>query len=76
MNFWEGFWQLPTWFSMSFLAVLEFGILFVVWELAHRKMSITKEGITFDRLSTRRGILWQWFKNRSQKKEKIKVTDI
>jgi len=76
MNFWEGFWQLPIWFTMGFLSILEFGILFVVWELAHRKMSITKEGITFDRLSTIRGILWQWFKNRSQKKDKIKVTDI
>lgn len=69
-GFWAGFWMLPEIYIMIWLSFAQFGILFVIWELAHRKMSITKEGVTFDRLSTRRGIIWQWITARKGKKRK------
>lgn len=74
-GFWAGFWLLPQVYIMIWLGFLQFGFLFVIWELAHRKMSISKEGITFDRLSTRRGLWWHLIKSRQTQKAKIPITD-
>lgn len=72
-GFWAGFWLLPPVYVMIWLGFTQFGILFVIWELAHRKMSINKDGVTFDRLSVRRGVIWQWITTRRKKKVKKKA---
>lgn len=71
-GFWAGFWLLPPLYIMIWLGFVQFGLLFIIWELAHRKMTISKDGVTFDRLSTRRGIIWQWMTMRSKKRAKRK----
>lgn len=77
MNFWEGFYTLPEWFIMLFLSFLLLGILFVLYELSNRKMKISKEGITFDRMKEKKPFLLQWAEFRAKnKKEKIKVEDL
>jgi len=75
-SFWIGFWQLPLWFKVLYLGIAQFGILFVLWELAHRKMHISKEGVTFDRLSTRRGLLWQLINSRKKDRGKIPIESL
>lgn len=69
-GFWAGFWLLPQIYIMIWLGFAQFGVLFVVWELAHRKLTINKEGVTFDRLSTRRGAFWHWIVNRNKKRKR------
>ena len=77
MTFWEFLNQLPEWFQMGFLTGLLLGFLFVLNELANRKMRISKEGVTFDRLRDKKGFLLQLLELRHKtKKEKIKVEDL
>jgi|GEM_PF-6327685 hypothetical protein len=77
MSFWEGFYTLPQWFIMGFLVALLVGLLFVINELANRKMKISKEGFQFDRLRERKSLLLQFIELRhKQKKEKIRVEDL
>lgn len=77
MSFWEFLSGLPEWFQMGFLAGLLLGFLFVLNELANRKMRISKEGVTFDRLRDKKPFLLQWAEFKAKnKKEKIRVEDL
>jgi hypothetical protein len=76
MTFWEGFFQLPNIFVMAFLSISLVGILFVINELANRKMRIDKSGITFDRLRDKKGFIIKLAEMRQKKKEKINIQDI
>lgn len=77
MSFWEFLSGLPEWFQMGFLTGLLLGFLFIINELANRKMRISKEGVMFDRLRDKKSFLLQWIELRHKnKKEKIKVEDL
>lgn len=77
MSFWEFLSGLPEWFQMGFLTGILLGFLFVLNELANRKMRISKEGVMFDRLRDKKGFLLQILEFRHKtKKEKIKVEDL
>lgn len=77
MTFWSVLSNLPEWFQMGFLTGMLLGVIFVLNELANRKMKISKEGITFDRLREKKSFFLQWMEFRHKnKKEKIKVEDL
>lgn len=70
--FWNGFWNLPIWFTMVWLSVGMVGIFVVIYELANRKLSITKTGVTFDRLKPKKEGFWFW---RREDKKKVPLED-
>ena len=72
MNFWQGFWSLPIWFTMLWLSAGMVGIFTVIYELANRKLSITKAGVTFDRLKPKKDGFWFW---RREDKKKTPLED-
>jgi len=78
MSFWELLSGLPVWFQMCFLTGLFVGLFFVLSELANRKMKISKEGITFDRLREKKGFIFRLLEMRNNKKnrDKIKIEDL
>jgi len=77
MEFWKGFFALPEWFVMVFLSILLVGFIFVINELANRKMKISKEGFMFDRLREKKSLLIQLIElSHKKKKEKIKIEDL
>lgn len=70
--FWNGFWNLPIWFTMVWLSAGMVGIFVVIYELANRKLSITKTGVTFDRLKPKKEGFWFW---RREDKKKVPLED-
>lgn len=76
MNFLEGFFALPEIFVMGFLIALLIGGFLVFFELANRKLKISKEGVTFDRLRDKKPLLLKLLEHRKKSKEKIDITQL
>lgn len=71
-SFWEGFFQLPMWFIITWLSIVMIGIFMAIYELANRKMSITKAGVTFDRLRPKRD---GWLFHKREQKKKVPLEE-
>ena len=73
MGFWQGFFTLPLWFIMLWLSAGMIGGFVVIYELSNRKLSITKAGVTFDRLRPKREGFWFW---RRENKKTVPLEDV
>jgi hypothetical protein len=76
MSFWGVLSELPDWFQMGFLSFILIGLFFIGNELANRKMKISKEGVTFDRLREKKSLLIQLLQMRQKKKDKVDIRDV
>ena len=73
MGFWEGFYQLPLLFVMAWLSAGMVGIFLIGRELINRKLSISKTGVTFDRLKPKKD---GWLFWRREAKKKIPISEV